>query len=130
MRSLLAKLKNRLSPRKPPKRVVKCDDTGFALLEYEAVKVRVEWASVREIFAYKTDRFSCDEICVGFRVDETDSYYWVGEDDLGYRELLVEIEKRFTGIKTDWFSKVAYPAFALNRTTLWGEPWSSPSAKS
>jgi hypothetical protein len=45
----------------------------------------------------------------------------VDEDWTGYAELVKEIERRFD-IRCEWWPKVAFPAFATNRTTLWGEP--------
>ena len=71
--------------------------------------------------AYKLDIGMYDEICIGFRVDSGGTYWWVSEEFVGYREFLEELSRRFPGIRADWFSDVAFPAFVENRTTLWGE---------
>ncbi len=83
--------------------------------------LHIEWSDVREVVAFKEDRFAYDEICVGFRTDDSDSYRNVTEEFVHYRELLEELPRRFPGIRTDWFSDVAFPAFVPNWTTLWGE---------
>jgi hypothetical protein len=121
MASLISKIKRRLS-RDFPKREVKFDNGGFTVFEEEKPPVRAEWSRVKEVFAYKDDLFAYDEICVGFRFDDSGAYWWVGEDYDGYHEFVEELTVRFPGIKTDWFSEVALPAFIQNRTTLWGIP--------
>jgi len=103
------------------------DDTGFTVYGGEK-PVRASWAQVLEVFAYKDDRLTFDDICVGFRFEEDGSHWWVSEDYVGYEALMDELKKRFPGIRTDWFAEVSSPAFARNRTTLWGAHW-SPSPK-
>jgi hypothetical protein len=121
MTSFISKLKERFSP-KEPKVAVEFDAAGFTILEDEKPKVRAEWSRVREIFAYKDDLWSYDEICIGFRFNDAGDYWWVGESYIGYREFRENLKVRFPEILTDWFSDVAFPAFAQNRTTLWGVP--------
>jgi hypothetical protein len=121
MASLISKIKRRLS-RDFPKREVKFDDAGFTVFAEEKQPVHADWLSVKEVFAYKDDLFTYDEICVGFRFDDAGTYWWVGEDYVGYQQFIEELKGRFPGIKTDWFSQVAFPPFLQNRTTLWGTP--------
>jgi hypothetical protein len=125
MRAFLSKMKRRLS-RDFPKREVRFDDVGFSVFEEEEKKGSLPWSDTVEVFAYKIDLFSVDEICIGFRVDSTGTHHWVSEEFTGYREFLEELSRRFPGIRTDWFSEVAFPAFVENRTTLWGETWAPP----
>jgi hypothetical protein len=125
MRTFLSKIKRRLS-RDFPKREVRFEDVGFSVFEEEEKKWFFRWSDAVEVFAYKVDLFSVDEICIGFRTDSAGTHYWVSEEYIGYREFIEELSRRFPGIRTDWFSDVAFPAFVENRTTLWGEPWSSP----
>ena len=121
MASLISKLKRRFS-KDFPKRKVLFDDVGFTVFEEEKQIVRVEWVSVKEVFAYKVDLGTYDEICIGFRFDDTGAHWWISEEFEGYKELVGELTARFIGINTDWFHEVAFPAFAYNRTTLWGTP--------
>jgi hypothetical protein len=125
MLAFLSKLKRRFS-RDLPKREVRFDAEGFSVFVEEEKKGSVRWSDVVEVFAYKVDLFSVDQICIGFRVESAGTYWWVGEDDVGYREFLEELSRRFPGIRADWFTEVAHPAFAENRTTIWGEPWAAP----
>jgi hypothetical protein len=121
---LLARIREALGPAKETRQVV-CDETGFTVVEHGKTLARVAWAEVLEIFAYKEDRFTTDDICLGFRAHEDGTFSMVSEDCIGYKDLLAQLERRFTGISTDWFGKVAFPAFAPNRTTLWGQTWRS-----
>jgi hypothetical protein len=100
---------------------------GFLIDRQEDTQIHVSWAIVKEIFASKLDLFSCDTIRLGFRVSDDGTFFEVDEGNMGYRELLLELERRF-GIKNEnWWTTVAFPAFASNRTTLWGEPWNEPN---
>lgn len=111
-------------PRQPdkPEPTIRLEDSGFLVADGDEVAFRVMWTDVREVVAYKEDLFGYDDICVGFRLDDTDQYFRVTEEFGHYEELLQELPRRFPGIRTDWFNDVAYPAFVPNWTTLWGEP--------
>lgn len=128
MRSFFATLKRRLIYREP-RREVRSDDAGFEVLVDGRPTSRVQWTEVLEIFAYKDDLFSYDEIRIGFRFAADGSYQSVGEDFVGYRELLAKLTSRFAGFRENWVCDVAFPAFAANRTTLWGEPWAAPQTR-
>lgn len=100
------------------KRRVRFDDRGFAIVPYEAPEYFVEWLEVREVFGFKHDLFSVDEVCLGFRLDDADQYIWASEEDVGFKDFRSEVERRFQ-IEPEWFGKVAFPAFQENRTSLW-----------
>lgn len=104
----------------PPQAQVICVERGFSIHRGQQV-AHVDWSNVVEICAYKVDLFGYDEICIDIRVDGTEHFYWVSEEDKGYREFLVELERRYSGIRPEssWWSEVAFPAFVENRTTLW-----------
>lgn len=104
------------------KPAIRLEASGFSVTEGGKVVLHIQWASVGEVVAFKEDLFAYDEICVGFRIDASDSYQRVTEEFICYEELLQELPRRFPGIRTDWFSDVAFPAFVPNWTTLWGEP--------
>ena len=122
MQKLLTRIREAFGPAKEMRQVV-CDESGFTVVEHGKTVARVAWSEVLEVFAYKEDRFTTDDICLGFRVHEDGTFWMVSEDFIGYKELLAELERRFSGIRTDWFAEVAFPAFVLNRTTLWGQTW-------
>jgi hypothetical protein len=125
MQKLLKKIRAAFEPKKKMRRI-NFDDSGFCVIENGKTLARVAWFDVREIFAFKEDRFSVDDICLGFRVDDAGTYWTVNEDYLGYKKFLAALENRFTGIRTDWFREVAFPAFARNQTTIWGTKWTPP----
>lgn len=106
-----------------PKREVRFDDSGFTILNGKKETVTGSWAMVEEVFAFKLDRLTYDDICIGLRFDSSGNYWWVSEDDVGYQGFIEELRLRFPGIREDWLAEVATPAFAENRTTLWGEKW-------
>ncbi len=81
---------------------------------------RLEWGSVLEVFTFKNDVFAYDIICVGFRTDDEGCYFKIDEECEGYGDLLEFLPEVFPGIRTDWFSDVAFPAFEPCVTTLWG----------
>ena len=119
MQKLLARVRQAFGFRKETRQVF-CDESGFAVVEHGKTLARVAWSEVLEVFVYKEDRFTVDDICLGFRVREDGTFWMVSEDFIGYKELVAELARRFPGIRTDWFADVAFPAFAQNRTTLWG----------
>ncbi len=116
--NLFAKFVRRLSG-KTLSREVRFDSGGFSVVPYDKPAIRILWGSIQEVFAFKQDLFAVDQICLGFRVDDTEGYVWVGEDDNGFKAFRTEIEMRFPSIDSQWFVKVAQPAFQENRTTLW-----------
>lgn len=118
MESILSRIRQAFSPRKETREVV-CDESGFTLAERGEIVGRVDWSDVLEVFAYKEDLGHFDTICVGFRTRDEGTLCLVSEDFIGYKELVAELERRFSGIRADWFAQVAFPAFAPNKTVLW-----------
>jgi hypothetical protein len=126
MTSFFSKFRRRLS-RHGPQQEVKFDRDGFSVFEESTPKGRVLWSEVVEVFAYKLDLGTYDEMCIGFRIDADGTHWCVSEEFVGYQELIQKLRDKYPGIRDDWFSTVAFPAFAPNRTTLWGESWTPPS---
>jgi hypothetical protein len=109
--------------RKPaPVRAVVLDAEGFYSRQEGTAHYRIEWTAVREIVAFKRDLFAYDEICIGFRLNEPDGYFEVWESDLGYKDLVSELPRRFPGVRQDWYGDVVQPPFATNWTTIWTQP--------
>lgn len=116
--------------RQPRKRVVRLDEAGFTVILGGETKARVRWADVVEIATFKHDLFSIDEICLGFRRADSDTFAWAGEEDLGFAALREEVDRRFTGIQPDWFWEVMVPAFEEKWTTIWQKTQSRPNPPS
>ena len=106
--------------------MIQLTSDGFSIIDDDGSQHRLAWASMKEVFAFKLDMLTFDTIRLGFRVSSDDSYFQVDEGDPGFRDLRAEVERRFDIVDKDWWSKVAFPAFATNRTTLWGEPSTGP----
>jgi len=99
--------------RHPPNTSISIDDNGFSLS-----RISVRWSTVRTIATYKWDLWSYDDICLAFQVAE-DSWAEVSEDEPGFRELVVEVERRYPSVPRDWFNSVVHPAFETNYRVLW-----------
>jgi hypothetical protein len=118
VQNLIAKVRKAFGPKAETRRI-EFNASGFAVVDNGKQLEFVAWSSIREIIAYKEDRFSVDDICLGFGTDDPNAFSRVTEDYIGYKEFLTELEGRFAGIRKDWFKEVAFPAFAVNRTTIW-----------
>ena len=115
---LLAKIRDRMSG-KALEREVRFDSDGFSVVPHEKPATRVLWNEIHEVFAFKQDLFAVDQICLGFRIDDTGHYVWIGEDDGGFKDFRAEVERRFPEIDAGWFGKVVQPPFRENRMSLW-----------
>ena len=117
MLNWLRKLAFRFPDRLPRIQLV---SDGFLVVDRDGTSRHVAWETVKEIFAFKRDLLTYDTIRLGFRISDDGRSWEVDEDWPGYTGLLAEIERRFDIVDKEWWSKVAFPAFATNRTTLWG----------
>ncbi len=87
---------------------------------------QIHWRGVKEIITFKLDAFGYDIIALGFRVFDEPEYCKVYEDYENWNELCDVLHDEFGFHWADCFPHVAYPAFAENRTTIWGTPWLPP----
>jgi hypothetical protein len=101
------------------------DEVGVALLEGERRVWECRWIDVREIIAWKRDLFIGDLVCIGLRVSDGPNYAEFDEETPGWQSLVAALDARFHFAK-DWWSRVAFPAYATNRTVLWGTPCTLP----
>lgn len=102
--------------------MIRLTPDGFSIIDRDGTERYVPWASVKEIVAFKLDLVTHDAIRLGFRASDDGTYWDIDEDDAGFRELVAEVERRFDLGDRNWWSKVAFPAFATNRATLWPQP--------
>lgn len=111
-----------VSLEKPENGVINIDEEGFSISipkKKELVEKTVTWESIEEIRAYKRDLLTVDLICWGFCFPGEEYMIEVNEEMVGFKQLVKTAEKRFEINQDDWWSKVAYPAFATNMTVIW-----------
>src|SRR5262245_34089174 len=81
-------------------------------------KTELKWSEVNRAVAYKRDCYTLDLVCRGFTT--LDGFVEVNEGDDGWDALIDAVPRLLPGTtsKEEWWSKVAFPAFARNLTTL------------
>jgi hypothetical protein len=98
-------------PKSQPKRLEIIDD-GLALFESGREVCRFRWADVSKVETYKRDLFSVDMICLDFSLDAGQMVYTAHDEMDGFSELSSHLTRYFPSIAPDWWSEVAFPAFA------------------
>jgi hypothetical protein len=96
---------------------------GFDVIDGRSgasLESRVRWANIREIIAFKLDFGTYDTIRLGIRTTADDCYVELDEEWIGFTQIVGEIERRFA-LTHEWWSRVAFPAFKTNPTTLWSK---------
>jgi hypothetical protein len=118
----LQKFAERLrKPESQPKRLEITDD-GLALFESGREVYRFRWGCISKVETYKRDLFSVDMICLGFAVD-ADQMVYVTDDGMdGFSELSSRLTQYFPSIAPNWWSEVAFPAFATKHRILYERP--------
>ena len=89
---------------------------GFTIVCDPPIALR--WADVAEIVAYKRDLLTTDHVCVGFRRHGTNDLIETDEELPGFDALMAAVASRFS-LPENWWSDVAFPAFATNMTRIW-----------
>lgn len=108
-------------PKSQPKRLEITDD-GLALFESGREVYRFRWADVSKVETYKRDLFSVDMICLDFAVDADQMVYMTHDEMEGFSELSSRLTRYFPVIAPDWWSEVAFPAFATKHRVLYERP--------
>ena len=107
------------------KNSIQLTDSGFKITSPHGSAKRIVWSEVRRIYAYKLDVFAYDILCLGFMTvdrEPAEIPEWdieVCEEDIGYRDLIAELHRRFGVSQDSWWKQVEYPAFATNLTQIW-----------
>ena len=101
------------------------DAAGFSVRG--AGGVRVLWSSIRCIRAFKRDLLTSDEVLLSFENDAEPEYIEVSEEEPGFEEFRLEIEKRFS-FPAGWWEAVLKPAFARNESVLYARMDAQPGA--
>lgn len=84
------------------------------------------WSDIEEVHALKRDLFSTDLICLTFKKSGKEEYYEIHEEMAGYHDLLKLLPNRLPGFNLEWFSSVAFPAFATNHQIIWKRSLNQP----
>ena len=78
----------------------------------------IPWPRVREVAAFKRDRFAVDDVCLSIQVGE--KWFEVDEEMPGWAELLEGLERSLMGIVPwrEWRPRVVHPPFARNEEII------------
>ena len=106
--------------RKKREGTILADNGEIALLRHDGTASwRFKWGDVREIAAWKDDLITTDIIRLGFRVGDEEECPCCCEEQAGWDELLVVMERVLGVARSDWWERVAKPPFERNWTVLW-----------
>jgi len=108
--------------KKPAKFSIQCDEAGLTQTvkrEDEDEVIRLAWDQVANVFAYKRDLYSVDQIC--FVIECTDFRIEVREGDEGYEGLVAQMRSNIPCFpaQDQWWEAVALPPFAPNWTKIY-----------
>ena len=82
-------------------------------------EVRLNWNWIDEIYAYKTDLFTTDLICLAIICGTQKQAIEIHEEMHGYYDARPYFTAHLPGYSESWFSEVAFPAFVENRKMIW-----------
>jgi hypothetical protein len=100
------------------RRDIRLFDFGFCLNEGELEVGCLQWSSVDQIIAYKTDDFTSDTVRLEFRNYQEGPVFFVSEDNAGFWALVSEIKRIFPTSDQIWEKAVIQPPFEDNRTEI------------
>jgi hypothetical protein len=93
---------------------------GFKIVRRGKLRTAVRWTDICGVAAFKQDLFTVDLITLAFHTVDHD-YVLVQEDMPGYQSVLAAIPQHFPDFDTQWWHKVAVPAFEKRWTVLCGQ---------
>ena len=104
---------------------IKFDANTFTVInlkELSAADLSMKWSEVCKAVAFKRDLFSVDLICL-FLYRSDNSGLELDEEMKGWCEFIEAMPTYLQNCKLfeDWFSKVAFPAFAANPTEIYSK---------
>jgi hypothetical protein len=92
------------------------EEDGF-VFQSKTGPVKIKWASVTCLTAYKADMITYDEICMDIIYE--DRQLTISEETPGWYQYVEKINQVFPGIPKDWDSTISHPPFATNLTVLY-----------
>lgn len=102
----------------PPRRISSTTD-GFTLWAGEERLRQVGWSEIIRIDAFKVDLLTMDAICLEIRL-ASGAACVVDDDATGFWELVATIKRALPESRQGWEQAVVHPAFAGNRTVIFG----------
>jgi hypothetical protein len=118
----LQKFAERLQQPKSQQKRLEITDDSLALFESGREVYRFRWADVSRVQTYKQDLFSVDMICLDFVVDADQMVYTIHDEMDGFSDLSNRLTQYFPSIASNWWSEVAFPAFATKYRILYENP--------
>ena len=97
-------------------------DVGLRLLKRDNEVWAFRWEDVTRVETYKRDLLSVDMVCLDFSVEAQQSVYPTHDEMDGFDILCRELARYFPSVPEDWWSGVAFPAFATNHRVLYQKP--------
>ena len=97
-------------------------DVGVRLLKRDNEVWAFRWEDVTRVETYKRDLLSVDMICLDFSVEAQQFVYPTHDEMDGFDTLCRELARYFPSVPEDWWSDVAFPAFATNHRVLYQKP--------
>ena len=105
-----------------PEGTLRRDRGGFALHCPNRPPVKLSWAEVCEVRAFKMDLISRDLVCLSIIHAGPDGQptrsMQLHEDMPGWYTLLEELAVNLPGCRQEWWAEVAFPAFATNERVI------------
>jgi len=102
---------------------VECDESGITQISEkrgQSYRVQLEWEQITDVFAFKRDCYTVDQIRIVVGNSDLKEWVEVTEDDEGYGALIVQLPLYLAGCPTpdSWFQRVALPPFETQWTHI------------
>jgi hypothetical protein len=118
--ALLYAVKQRVESAIPSTRIT---EDGLAIERDGEVLDSIRWEDVRKVIAYKYDRGTTDEICLGFLTDpDAEQCFQISEERPGFIAASEAMQKQFPGTPENWYQEIMVPAFERKETVLYEAP--------
>ncbi len=104
-----------------PQATLRREKGGFGMHMRDGIIVRVTWAEILEVRAYKMDLIKRDLVCLSILTGEdgvASRSVQLHEDMPGWYTLLEELQVNLPNCRQDWWAEVAFPAFATNERVI------------
>jgi hypothetical protein len=84
----------------------------------EPNQTTLNWSEITRAQLFKRDLWTTDMICLWLERADGTGFELNEEDFQGWNELLEQLPERLPGSLENWWSDVAFPAFATNEITI------------